>query len=451
MAQRRWGRISVAALAAMSTVTVAPSATGQDSATSNDTCEVVALPAPAGQAWGTGALPWGTVMDIEVVDGRTVYYGSLAQVDGEGNWRQRAALWHGLDAAPQIIDTGYDSDIALELTSSGLVNGQSEDWAAGRAVPWVYDLGSEELTFVDTGKGVPEGDFPWVRRINTDGAVAGVIPRGVGKWMRPQAVGWEHFTDSPVRLGESGEASEAVAINDRGERAGMRAQTRIFSGDWLVFDPVMWDAQGRVRPVAKIGLDGYVRGLTEDRQMAGFSFMGPDPSVGFLQATYWPSPDEVVGLGVLDGGGWSDAFGIADSGWTVGGMDRFLDEDDPLGEGNGVVSHNFLWTPDMGPGRVRILPSLYAVDQGTNDWREWATVHVAHGVNTELDQVGAGTHVGFADDGWLYGAPTVYLNASSCGEVVDTTQDPWHLTDRAEAQEAAGVTGNPNRLLAPRR
>jgi hypothetical protein len=390
-------------------------------------------------------------MDIEVVDGQTVYYGSVEVLE-QGEPHQRAVLWRGLDAEPEFIDTGgFDADIALELTSSGLVNGQSEDWATGRAVAWVSDIGTGDLTFVDTGRGEAEGDLPWVRRINEHGAMAGVTPRGVGKGNRPQAVGWEHYSGSPVRLHASGQGSEALGINDRGERAGMRAETTIFNGTWLVFDPVMWDAQGRMLPVAKIGLDGVVRGITEDRQMAGFSFMGPDPAVGFLQATYWASPDDVVGLGVLDGGGWSDAFAIDDSGWVVGGMDRFVDAEDPLGDGWGVVNHSFLWTPDMQAGQVRILPSLYAVGEGTEDWRQWAAVHAAHAVNSGLDQVGAGTHVGFSDEGRLLAAPTVYLNASTCGEVVDTTQDPWHLTDRAAAQDAAGVMGNPNRPLRPGR
>jgi len=445
MSDRTWDRVAVAALVALGTLTVAPTASGVSPTVSStgDTCEVVPLKTPEGS-------PWGTVMDIEVVDGKTVYYGSVEVLE-QGEPHQRAVLWRGLDAEPEFIDTGYDVDIALELTSSGLVNGQSEDWANGRAVAWVYDIGTGDLTFVDTGMGQAEGDFPWVRQINTSGAMAGVIGRGVGKGVRPQAVGWEHYTDSPIGLQESGEGSEAVAINDQGERAGLRARTRIFKGEWVVFDPVMWDAQGKVHPVAKIGLDGVVRGLTEDRQMAGWSFMGPDPAAGFQQATYWASPEDVVGLGVLDGGGWSDAFGIDDSGWVVGGMDRFVDAEDPLGEGWGVVNHNFLWTPNMEVGRVRVLPSLYAVDEGIEDWQRWAAVHVAHAVNSGLDQVGAGTHVGFSDEGRLLGAPTVYLNASTCGEVVDTTQDPWHLTDRAAAQDAAGVTGNPNRPLRPRR
>jgi hypothetical protein len=445
MVERTWDRVAVSALVVLGTLTLAPTASGVSATGSStgDTCEVVGLKTPEGS-------PWGTVMDIEVVDGSPVYYGSVEVLE-QGEPHQRAVLWRGLDAEPEFIDTGYDADIALELTSSGLVNGQSEDWANGRAVAWVYDIGTDHLTFVDTGPGQPEGYFPWVRRINTNGAMAGVIGRGVGKGVRRQAVGWEHYTASPIGLQESGEGSEALAINDQGERAGLRARTRIFTGTWVVWDPVMWDAQGKVHPVAKIGLDGVVRGLTEDRQMAGFSFMGPDPATGFLQATYWASPDDVVGLGVLDGGGWSDAFGIDDSGRVVGGMDRFVDAEDPLRDDWGVVNHNFLWTPDMQPGRVRILPSLYAVDEGIEDWQRWAAVHIAHAVNSGLDQVGAGTHVGFSDEGLLLGAPTVYLHASMCGEVVDTTQDPWHLTDRAAAQDATGVTGNPSRPLRPRR
>ena len=240
MVERTWDRVAVAALVALGTLTLAPTASGVSPTVSStgDTCEVVPLKTPEGS-------PWGTVMDIEVVDGQTVYYGSVEVLE-QGEPHQRAVLWRGLDAQPEFIHTGYDADIALELTSSGLVNGQSEDWANGRAVAWVYDIGTRELTFVDTGMGQAEGDFPGVRRINTNGAMAGAIGRGVGKGVRPQAVGWEHYTDSPIGLQESGEGSEALAINDLGERAGLRARTRILNGTWLVFDPVMWDAQGRM-------------------------------------------------------------------------------------------------------------------------------------------------------------------------------------------------------------
>jgi hypothetical protein len=333
MAERRWDRVAVAALVLLGTVTVAPTAGAVSpmASPSGDSCRVVALKTPAG-------APWGTVMDIEVVDGQTVYYGSVDVLEG-GEPHQRAALWRGLDAEPEFIGpSGSDADIALELTSSGLANGQSEDWASGRQVAWVYDLGTGNLTSVDTGRGQAEGDHPWVRRINEQGAMAGVISRGVGKEMRAQAFGWQHYSGSPIRLTAPGEGSQALGINDVGERAGIRVQTKIFNGTWAVFDPVLWDAQGRMRTVAKIGLDGVVRGITEDGQMAGFSFIGPDPAVGFVQATYWASPDQVVGLGVLDGGGWSDAFGIDDTGWVVGGMDRFVSEDEPLGEGTGIVN-----------------------------------------------------------------------------------------------------------------
>jgi hypothetical protein len=446
MVVRRWGAAACAALVIPATATPAPAASGaQTTVDPTGQCQVVQLKTPPG-------TPYGSVMDIEQVAGETVYYGSMEVVGADGVPHQRAVLWRGLDGEPQVIDTGsYDADIALELTSSGLANGQSEDWTSGRAVAWVYELASGELAFVDTGKGRAEGDWPWVRRINEHGAMAGVIRRGVGRARSSQAVGWGHFTSSPVRLQESGELSQALGINDLGERAGLRVRSRTLNGKWHVADPVLWDAHGEVHPVAKIGLDGVVRGLTEDRQMAGFSFMGPDPAVGFLQATYWASPDEVVGLGVLDGGGWSDAFGIDDTGWVVGGMDRIAEPGDPYGGDWGIVQYNFLWTPDMGPGRVRILPSPYALATGIDDWQKWALTHAAHAVNAELDQVGAGSHVGFSPEGWLLGAPTVYVNASQCGQVIDTTQDPWHLTERAEAQATAGVTGDPSRPLRPRR
>jgi hypothetical protein len=101
----------------------------------------------------------------------------------------------------------------------------------------------------------------------------------------------------------------------------------------------------------------------------------------------------------------------------VGVADR-VDPESPAAAEWGAVDHSVLWTGE--PGVARVLPSPYALAHGTTEWMEWYG-NVAHAVNTELDQVGSGSHVGWDADGGLVYAPTVYLNASRCGVAVPTT------------------------------
>lgn len=60
-----------------------------------------------------------------------------------------------------------------------------------------------------------------------------------------------------------------------------------------------------------------------------------------------------------------------------------------------------------------------------------------HGVNGELSQAASGSHSGYTEDGAPTFGATVWVNASQCGVEVETTHDPWHLTDLETAREAS--------------
>ena len=94
----------------------------------------------------------------------------------------------------------------------------------------------------------------------------------------------------------------------------------------------------------------------------------------------------------------------------------------------------------MGAGRVRVLPSLYAVRTGEKNWRQWHATHIAHASHARLDQIGGGSHVGFDADGEPIGAPTVFLNASTCGVVVRTTHRAfWEDAEQPSARGRSGL------------
>ena len=225
-------------------------------------------------------------------------------------------------------------------------------------------------------------------------------------------------------------AAGAVGINDAGERAGfLGREAAPGHPDYLVFDPIVWEADGTVVELAHPpgGLDGVPRSVKNDGTVSGLSVWGDNPDVAHLEAAYWPAPESFVGLGVLEGGAYSDAFGMDEGGWVVGLSERNVNEDNPFAE-DGVIGYGFLRTPETTDGKLRILPSLYAERKGITNWRKWNGGAV-HAVNRDLNQAGTGTHWKFDRRGRIIGAPTVYLHADRCGREVATTHDPFHLED----------------------
>jgi hypothetical protein len=150
--------------------------------------------------------------------------------------------------------------------------------------------------------------------------------------------------------------------------------------------------------------------------VAGTAWYGA-PFGGHYEAARWPSPAVLEPLGLLPGGGYSDVYGQSEDGWGVGLADH-IDPDAP----EGYVDHSVLWTEDT--EHVRVLPSPWSVANGVDDWHGWIG-GPAHGVHTELDQVGTRAHLDNHEDGSVRFAPTLYLNASTCGEVVPTTHEAY--------------------------
>ncbi|WP_438853729.1 hypothetical protein [Agromyces sp. M3QZ16-3] len=431
----RSGAVVVVAVVAGGGLAAATSASADPLSATVDGCRLVELPLPEGGYDGG-------VMDIEVVDGETVYYGSYHVRDESGEEHQRVALWRGLEGGPEPVDPGFGawSDIAFELTESGLISGVSEDADRGNPKPWVIDLATGAVALIDTTRGsAGDGSEMWVRRINDAGAVVGSDAPGVGSKGNMRAYGWEHFTGDAVRLDASSFASQGWGINNLGDRSGFMAKGKQPKyPHWTDYNPVVWHADGSTTPLPRVGIDAVARMVKDDRTAAGDGWWGWSIDTGHVEPVFWPSYDEVVGLGVLDGGGWGRVFGMDEGGWLVGAVDRWTEETPvtPFG----FTDHAFLYIHGTtAPGHLRILPSLHAVETGESDWREWHGSAV-HAVNAGLDQAASGSHSGFADDGTPTWGATVWVNASQCGVEVETTHDPWHLTDlesaRAESAEA---------------
>lgn len=383
-------------------------------------CEVTVM------AWPDEADD-GTVMDIEVVPGLgTVYYGSYRVPDATWGMPRRAVVWYGADAQPvQVGPAGSAYDIAYELTSSGKINGISLMDGSDFFLPWVQDLRTGRLTWIDGGGAEDFG----VRRINDRGEAVGTVygPDGA------TAMVWWPRVDRPGRPLHAGELgwSEALAVNNHRMVAGSFAHD-VEELEWVVPHGMVWDRHGTPTPLASnpgVEADSYPRVINDAGLVAGTAWYGA-PFGGHYEAARWPSPDVLEPLGLLPGGGYSDIYGQSEEGWGVGLADH-IDPDAP----EGYVDHSVLWTDDT--EHIRVLPSPWAVTHGVEDWHEWIG-GPAHGVHTGLDQVGTRAHLDNHEDGSVRFAPTLYLNASTCGELVPTTHEAYW--DGVEDELALGTS-----------
>lgn len=429
------GATTALTLTIAAAVTTAGSALG---APTSSGCRLVELPPPPG-GFDAG------VMDIEVVDGTTIYYGNY-QVVEDGEQTQRAVIWRGIDGAPEPIDTGLGKavDIAYELTSTGLVNGTSEDLDGGSPTHWVMDLRTMDVTVVDSSMGAKADATALVRRVNDSGALVGTDVHGVGGSFNRNgnsAVGWASPDARPVRLRATGSSSQAEGINAHGDRVGIIAKSkRPGVPHWTDYDPTLWHADGRVTTMDRVGIDAIPWEVKDDGSAGGEGFWGWDPFAGHMEAVFWPSADDAVGLGVLDGGGYSRVFGLDEGGWAVGFADRFAsDPEDPFAWRGGAYTHSFLYVHGRtAPGHLRILPSLQSVARGDADWHDWHGSAV-HAVNAQLDQAASASATGVDENGVATYGATVYLGASQCGIEVATTHDPWGLGETLDAARATSA------------
>lgn len=417
--------LSLTTLAAPTAVSASAVVSASADVSASPNCRLVELPPPPG-GFDAG------IMDIEVVNGQTVYYGNY-QVVEDGVQTQRAVLWRGIDGAPEPIETGLGkfADIAFELTSTGLVNGTSEDAGQLGGINWVLDITTMQLTVVASPTGTADAST-LVRRVNDSGALVGTDLRGIaeGSWHRNgfSAMGWDDAGDAPTRLASTGSGSVGEGINAQGDRSGHVAKSkRPQTPHWTDYDPTLWRADGSVVTMDRVGIDATPWQLKDDLSASGEGFWGWDTTAGHMEAVYWPSPDEAVGLGVVDGGAYSRSFGLDEGGWAVGFFDQFGDpETDPYAW-SGALRHSFLYVHgETAADHLRVLPTVWSVAHGVDDWRQWHGSAV-HAVNAELDQVGSSSDTGLGADGVATYGATVYVNASRCGVEVETTHDPFHL------------------------
>ena len=274
----------------------------------------------------------GGVGDIERVGDHVVYYGYTNTTGPDGSTHRRALVWHGLRGKPvRVGPRGYDDDIALELTRTGLVNGGSLDRETGVVRLWVQDLRTMRLRFWDVDSGPRGADHgrAGIRRINARGAATGQVARTTAGPFPADAVGFASPTADLTLLSGAARAldSGAFGINDAGARAGYLA-TEFAPGhpDYLMWDPTRWGPRGRrVELVTPHGLDGFVRNIKNDGTAAGSIVWGDDPATAHAEAAYWPTARRNIGLGVLPGGSFSDAYGLDEGGWISGSSTHFFE------------------------------------------------------------------------------------------------------------------------------
>lgn len=430
--------LALAAAAGLVTgVVPAVLAAGAGGAAGATGCRLVELQTATG-------TPWGTVTDIERVERRPVYFGTVDRMRKDGEWHPQAVVWRGLVGRPiPVGPRGTDGTIALELTRNGLVHGSSEDWEEGTSRFWLQNLRTGVLRWWRTDLDGRVVDDAFIRRVNSHGeATGGITPPG---HEHEVAVGIESPGSRPfaLRVPKRAVGSAALGINDRGDRSGFWAEVTPETDPIAIFRPSVWDRDGRRHPVVSPGLDAEPRVINDRRQMAGAAWVGSIEE-GRVEGAYWSSFDEAHTVGVLPGGGMSHLFGIDGRGRAVGWADSPGDPEDPMTDPMyGTYVHNVFWSPGMDEGTLRVLPSLYAVRTGQTDWADWHTMHAAHASHALLDQVGAGTHAGFTDDGSPVGAPTVFVNASQCGvtvassEIGPAEQAGTHASDPQDSSSAA--------------
>ena len=430
-ARRAGAAVAAAAFAGAGVLALAPAPAAVAAA---GQCTLVELPPP------TGGFHAG-VMDIEVVDGVVTYYGNFQVVEADGMQHQRAVAWRGLDGPPEVVDPGLGAveDIAYELTPSGLVNGES--WSPGAPpVSWVHDLATGTTTVVDPSPGDSDDrNGAWVRRVNSAGELSGsrYTGNGGGGMKRANAaLAWDHYTGDPRLLHASGPLASAIGINEHGDRSGFVGTQLPGVRGFAVYTPTIWRPDGSIVTMDTVGTEAVPFLLADDGSAAGDGAWGYDIATSHYEAIYWPAPDDAVGLGVLDGGAYSRAFGLDEGGWAVGAAYQW--DDGPAAQ-FGEVARSFLYRHGVTTREhLEILPTLWSVATGVDDWTQWYGTAV-HAANAELDQVASGSHSGYTDDGRPTFGATVYLGASACGVEVATTHDPFGLGVDAAVETATGI------------
>ena len=160
--------------------------------------------------------------------------------------------------------------------------------------------------------------------INDTGKIVGTSSAGVGFY----TVQWVNGSISTIPVYSESGASMPKDMNDQGEIAG----TLVISS--LMNQGIYWDAQNN--PFKLDGLPGVlgsqvvVHGINASGQIVGRAQEGSPNFAG--HAVVWNKAAFETDLGFMDGGSYSEGYGINDAGDVVGAA----------GTANGTL-HAFLW------------------------------------------------------------------------------------------------------------
>jgi hypothetical protein len=370
----------------------------------------------------------GGIIDIERVGDQMLYFGN-GYTGPRDREVQRAFLWSSLRAEPVMVGPSarrYAYVVALELTGTGLINGTAESRDGSVARSWLQDLTTGEISWYDVDSG-PRGEdhgFTWVRRIDDAGAGAGTAFRSDAPDGEPgsDAVGFDDPAATMEFLSPAGTYLEAGAfgINNHGQRVGYHADEFFYPEEefWTIWQPSIWEADGsRTVLATPYGFEAFPRTIEDDGGMAGAVGVGDSPETAHVEAGYWPDADTNVALGLLPGGDYSEAYGGDEAGHVIGLANR---RSESRFARDGYVDHTFWWAPGTGDGAIRVMPSVYG-DRRDLGWRTWVA-GAGHAVDSATDRAGTTSHAGFAGRRMVF-APTVYLNASQCGQEVATSHE----------------------------
>lgn len=240
-----------------------------------------------------GTLPGGRTSEILAGNRNGVLVGGARTAAD----RERAVRWvHGT-----IADLGAGSEAwAADVNESGVIVGNMRESG---------EPGTSERAFVWRSgrlRVLPGlGGATFVRRINDADVATGSAYAGDGS-ERP--VVWKRGVLHRLSMPTGYDGAAGLGINDVGDVVGL-AYTQERAQAWL------WRASGAGRPLDRLGGFSQANVLTDTGSAFGISDFGGRPGG---EATMWPHPGTVRGLGHLRRGDVSFALGANNAGDAVG-------------------------------------------------------------------------------------------------------------------------------------
>lgn len=264
--------------------------------------------------------------------------------DLPGDTVTRAALWRrgGLTdlgtlggANSAVAFPSHNDHFVVGVAETAKINPQGEDWSCDAffiGPPSHHDC----LGFVwqdNEMRALPTlgGNNGFAAGSNRIGEIVGWAEDGQADptCIAPQveqfrAVRWEAVTHRPRELaplpGDS--TSAAVAINDRGQVAGISGACGTAVGGVSATHAVLWDAEGQPRDLGNIGGTQWNTpdAINDRGVVTGFANVPAAPTAGTLypNAFIWTAQAGMRDLGTLPGDQISEGLGINDRDQIVG-------------------------------------------------------------------------------------------------------------------------------------